>query len=1618
MKHIKIYLGIIALVSLVAVLCLGTSCVAEPAVAEASDYTLVVSAAASGTGTQSDPFVPSSAIVNDEIRVLSYFRFIDLRLATSDCSGEYFVLTEDVDLGSTTNFKPIGAGSTYSFAGNFSTYANDRCNEIQNLAVSEASNGASGLFASLDGATVGVVYFKDCAASGTVNVGILAAEIKNSTISDVVFESATLSGVSNVGVLCGAATSTAVTGVIIGDCSATVTGGNVGGLIGEASGGTVSGSEAYQTTIVASGDNAGGLIGSADGVVVAGCSVDVTSSVTGDENVGGLVGLFESGEMSRSRTGSAVVGASGVGGIVGGAVMTSDLTVEYCYSISAISKASTGVSFNYFAGLIGYYESVNETEQLNLNYCYFAGSISAPNVSGYGGIFGVTIRSTSPYTQNVSSTSCFYSEEAFGNSNLTSRAFPNPTAVDRSNYKSIAAGKTSSYASYVGWDFDGVWIIDTRSDASGFGKTPDFVSYYPFVTKVKVSSIGSQTAAEILTYTGLTNGAYYNIITGASFSMTFVPPTGYYVATLNVEMGDSEIENTRNLVTGARPDAYFTASSNQLVISTVTDSATVFFEIDSDNYNFIFEFRDYVSGTSGDFRGSTVTTADDAWTPFGSNTYYNSYKFADTFKLKYSSGVVNSIQNVYRLASVNFGGITYDASSLWTSDSTELTGTLVFNVAAMALQSGLTYVKLDETDDDEVASYIFIELVWVARQCTVVKNSPLLDGGSGSSTNFGTVTITGNATEGKYYMGETITFTATPGKNVDGTDGYVFLEWQSNTGNGYTTLADTPSTFSVTLSPDVSVIDITARFRKLWDITVTVTGETGGVRINTNAYSLNLDEYITSTYHISGYGDLLALMSAESDPDERDRLFEEAKAYYTPEHTESSYVVKLPNLVSVTYTMDYLVDTVCTFAYGTSTTSYKYKASAPNVVASGTIIANSGYSSVSVSFVEITYSLTVSAKDSSQGSVYIDGGASNFAKNGVATVVVTAMAHYRFSHWEIVPESGVGQPFNATSSGGRLFDEYMLGVSYTCKITMTSDTVLRAVFVRTYSVTMSVARTSGNISGRVLSADGLTMAETVTFDGISSGASIEFNLRVYEGYVIKSALINTTSVANDFLASGTGNELIGGVQTPYQSFVYTMSGVSADATINVKFAVATYALKVDSSNSAYGSAIGGGNYSYKTTAYVTATPSSGYEFVGWVMDGTPIYETDGSLSASNVYWSKVASTSLIVKKATSLIAVFQRNVQASSIEYSVKVASSTGVSGVGIYVGSQPKKSPSTLTTGTSVNIRASVAAGYTFLGWYPVDYDLSITPAVSRNASYTFVLGENVSLVAVATQDNYTVSIYETNCVITVEGKSPSISSGVKVLECIYGESLTFICSPNTGYAVSGWTKNGVVFATQSVKHSVSITGNLSVGTTMNTVTNSGTSSDTTTAQINVVSSNSGMGYASGGGYIAVGTASVLYAKAVTGYKFLYWTDGDGTILSYDESLSVTSSLDATYVAVFDFDKNSIIKTYNAAGGTVSGADSVAYLADTEITITPERGYKIATVLLNGEYVKLSDEQLNGYSFTLTGTGSNQTITVAFERTGATVLIIGLACAGAVLVILLVAIIVISARKRSAKRI
>ena len=276
--------------------------------------------------------------------------------------GETFKLTKDITYkgpkigGEKNPFRGVFDGNGHTLdvqiPGEIVSYKKTAEGEEKTV-VKIPSSSYTGLFSSLDGATVKNLKIKGTVSStgeGEGFVGAVAGYAYNKTVIDNCFVTAAVTG----------------------------TDGNIGGIAGAMSASTISNctmeGNVTNNGLVGTGGIVGSLLGSG---VIQNCTYN--GKVTGDVVVGGIVGgIVGVGEMVDLE--SAVMVAKDKGDKVVASIVSGKTIIENCSSLGSTAENKTGVGSGHggIVGLInGYVESVS------INNCISKCEIGVSKESGY-----------------------------------------------------------------------------------------------------------------------------------------------------------------------------------------------------------------------------------------------------------------------------------------------------------------------------------------------------------------------------------------------------------------------------------------------------------------------------------------------------------------------------------------------------------------------------------------------------------------------------------------------------------------------------------------------------------------------------------------------------------------------------------------------------------------------------------------------------------------------------------------------------------------------------------------------------------------------------------------------------------------------------------------------------------------------------------------------------------------------------------------------------------------------------------------------------------------------------------------------------------------------------------
>jgi len=241
-------------------------------------------------------------------------------------------------------------------------------------------------------------------------------------------------------------------------------------------------------------------------------------------------------------------------------------------------------------------------------------------------------------------------------------------------------------------------------------------------------------------------------------------------------------------------------------------------------------------------------------------------------------------------------------------------------------------------------------------------------------------------------------------------------------------------------------------------------------------------------------------------------------------------------------------------------------------------------------------------------------------------------------------------------------------------------------------------------------------------------------------YLESVTLIATPEMGYSFLGWYSGTTLVSSLATysfsmPYNSLNYV-----------AKFSTNNYTITLASEDTNKGTVSGAGTYPYMQSRSITATPQSGYSFVGW-------YEGETLISSDNPYTFTMPYNNL------SYVAKFSTNSYALTLA-SIDINKGT-VAGEG------------TFAYQSEVTVTATTIAGNEFIGWYEG------ATLRSTNPSYTFTMPYNaLSLTAkFVTQYNVNISSFDETLGTVSGGGAHGYTTGV-----------TITATPTTGNWFVAW--------------------------------------------------------------------------------------------------------------------------------------------------------------------------------------------------------------------------------------
>ncbi len=307
--------------------------------------------------------------------------------------------------------------------------------------------------------------------------------------------------------------------------------------------------------------------------------------------------------------------------------------------------------------------------------------------------------------------------------------------------------------------------------------------------------------------------------------------------------------------------------------------------------------------------------------------------------------------------------------------------------------------------------------------------------------------------------------------------------------------------------------------------------------------------------------------------------------------------------------------------------------------------------------------------------------------------------------------------------------------------------------------------------------------------------------------------------------------------------------VYSNTTLQANFTSSPFIITKSANIPNAGTLTGGGSFVPNQTCTLSATPNTAYTFLYWAENGNIV-----------TYNSSYTFT---VNASRNLVAYF------SAINFQVTTSSNPingGTTSGGGTFSSQ---------TGGYCTLHATPNPGYTFMNW-TINGNI-----VTTDSLYYDFFTTNTNLVA-----NFTNSPVFINTTSNPTNGGDIYGGGVYSLN----QTCTVYASGKDGYyTFAYWTENGNIISNDSLITFIATTNRNLVAnftpipyyiTTLSNPVNGGTTS--------------------GGGTYMYYQNINLYAHQNPGYKFLYWSNLDGSAISYDSVININVFFSRTYVANF----------------------------------------------------------------------------------------------------------------------
>lgn len=273
--------------------------------------------------------------------------------------------------------------------------------------------------------------------------------------------------------------------------------------------------------------------------------------------------------------------------------------------------------------------------------------------------------------------------------------------------------------------------------------------------------------------------------------------------------------------------------------------------------------------------------------------------------------------------------------------------------------------------------------------------------------------------------------------------------------------------------------------------------------------------------------------------------------------------------------------------------------------------------------------------------------------------------------------------------------------------------------------------------------------------------------------------------------------------------------------------------------------------------------------------------------------------------------------------------------------------------SGSNVTVNATANPGFRFVNW------TDNGKIVSNNASYTFGIDVNHSLVA-----NFTLDVPQWFITTDAAPAAGGSTSGGGLKD--EGSSATVIATANVGYAFTNWTQGGAVVSTNA-----SYTFTVTAARTLFANFTALPSYTVATSAAPVAG-----GTTTGAGAYFSGASATVTAAPNAGYVFTKWTVAGATVStlpSYTFSVTANKTLVANFI-VAGTPQTIAISASPTAAGTVSGGGTYPSGNDATVIATTNPGY----VFLRWQEGSATVSTSPSYTFMVTG---NRTLVAKYDE-------------------------------------